>query len=126
MDQRDSVRDLRNNRNMEIVVMCPLAEVNILSCDLQQDNRLTDEDGIYLQQLNIVINTCNVSLSPSFMFSNGTMRRSDGLRCTTKIPLGQFSIMFDLNIFLNQTTNFTVITTMVSTVLALIFNVASA
>ena len=105
---------------MEIVVTCPLVEANILSCNLQQENPLMSEDGVYLQQLNIVINTCNASLSPSFIFSNNIMRRKDGLRCTTKIPLGQFSVMFDLNIFLNQTNNFTVITTMVSTVMALI------
>ena len=113
MAQRDSVRQLRDNRNIEIVTMCPLAEFNILSCNLQE-NALIIENRVYLQSINIVIETCNSSLSPMFTYSNGRIIERDNLRCPTKIPLGQLNIMFDFDIFINQTTNFTVIGTTVS------------
>ena len=116
MEQRDSVRQLRDNRNMDIITTCPRADVNILSCDVtdMQERRLTTGNGEYLRRFEIIINTCNSSLSPVFVFSNNTVKRSDELRCSTKIPLGQLNIMFDLKIFINQSTNFTVIDTAVS------------
>ena len=113
MAQRDSVHQLRENRNMEIVTMCPLAEFNILSCNLQT-NALIIENGVYLRSINIVIETCNSSLSPTFTYSNRHRVERHNLRCPTKIPLGQLNVMFDFDIFINQTTNFTVIGTTVS------------
>ena len=113
MAQRDSVRQLRDNRNMEIVTMCPLAEFNILSCNLQE-NALIIENGVYLQSIDIVIETCNSSLSPRFTYSNGRIIERDNLHCPTKIPLGQLNTMFEFDIFINRTTNFTVIGTTVS------------
>ena len=116
MEQKNSVHMMRVNRNMDIITTCPLARANILSCDLslEQANRFMNDNGGYLEHFVIVINTCNSSLSAMFVFSNNATNRSDNLQCPTKIPLGQFNIMFDLDIFIDQTTNFTVIGTAVS------------
>ena len=80
--------------------MCSLAGTSILLCNLQE-NGLIIENGVYLKRINIVINTCNSSLSPMFLFSNNATKGRDELWCPTKIPLGQLSIMFDLDIFVN-------------------------
>ena len=116
LEQRDSVRRLSDNRNMDIIPTCPLERFNILSCDVTdaQGKRLTTGNGEYLTRIEIRINTCNSSLSPVFVFSDNTMKINDELRCPMKIPLGQLNIMFDLKTFINQSTNFTVIDTAVS------------
>ena len=79
LEQRDSVRRLSGNRNMDIIPTCPLENFNILSCDV---TGLAIGNGEYLTRFEIIINTCNSSLSPVFVFSDNTMNRSDELRCS--------------------------------------------
>ena len=113
MDQRNSVHDLMVNRNQEIITTCPQVATRILSCTLRNGS-LIIENKVYLQRISIVIETCRAVLSPVFMFSNTTMVEADNLRQPKTIPLGQLSITFDLDVCINQTSNFTVIGTSVS------------
>ena len=117
--QFESVQLLSDRRNMTIVRTCPLVLVNRLSCNLTSvmDDRLIIQDQVFLTIIDIRIRTCNSSLWPVFTFSNGTVvdNAADYLQCSRKIPLGQLTIMFGLNVrFMNETSRLIVIDTSVS------------
>jgi hypothetical protein len=112
--QRESIRQLEQNRNRTIVPTCSLE--NRLNCVLQNiDNSLIiDDHQTSLQNISIGVVTCNSSISPVLTLSNATMVERDNLRCPTTIPLGQFNLIFDLDVYFNESINFTIIDIMVS------------
>lgn len=111
--ERDSIHQLGQNRNTSIVNSCPLESLGGLRCVLR-NNGLIIEDQIWLQTISIGVVTCNSSISPMFIYSNGTEVERDNLRCPTTVPLGQLNVVFDLDVFFNETINFTVIDVEVS------------
>ena len=109
--QNDSIHRLGENRNRTIVSMCSLA--GRLNCSLIE-NSLIIEDQTWLQNISIGVITCNSSISPVLVFSNTTAVERNNLQCPTTVPLGQFNIVFDLNVYFDETANLTVINITVS------------
>lgn len=111
--QRDSIFQLAQNRNTSIVTTCSLEGIVRLNCVLQE-NSLVIEDQTWLQNISITVVSCNSSISPVLIFSNGTVVERDNLQCPTTVPLGQLLLVFDLDTFLNTSINVPVIDTTVS------------
>ena len=106
---------------MAVVRNCT-ASVNRLQCGILNNSMisLVIQDQVVLANVEIRIRTCESSLWPIFTFSNQTVvdNAADYLQCPTNIPLGQLTVTFDLNVFMNKTNgpgpDFIVIDTLVS------------
>ena len=113
-EQSRSVGRLVENRNKMIITTCQNNSRRLL-CELQANSLIIDsENQLYLRNIEILINTCISALTPVFTFSNRMMDNRTNLRKSTTIPLGQLSIMFDLDVCVNKTTDITMISTAVS------------